>query len=145
VFLGKFSRTIDSKNRFSVPAAFRDELTGGAYMTQGFDRNLQVLPAGAFQEVYRRARGLNIADPLARMLLRLFLGNAVELALDDNTAFTVPQELKAYANLGDEAILIGQGDYFEIWAPEQWSQQEVQLNDAEQNASRFSALTVTTR
>lgn len=114
-------------------------------MTQGFDRNLQVLTAGAFQEVYRRATALNITDPLARLLLRLFLGTAVELAVQDGTTCKIPGELKAYANLGEDLLLIGQGDYFEIWAPELWSQQEAQLRDSDANASRFSALTITTR
>lgn len=114
-------------------------------MTQGFDRNLQVLTAGAFREVYRRATSLNIADPLARLLLRLFLGTAVELPVQDGTTCQIPGELKAYANLRQDLLLIGQGDYFEIWAPELWSQQEAQVRDSDANSSRFSALTITTR
>jgi MraZ protein len=145
LFLGKFSRTIDTQNRFKVPSPFRAELTGGAYMTQGFDRNLQVLTASAFQEVYRRATSLNIADPLARLLLRLFLGSAVELSADKRSTVMIPDELKDFASLRGELLLVGQGDYFEIWAPELWSQQEAQLRDADANSSRFSTLTVSTR
>lgn len=114
-------------------------------MIQGFDRNLQVLTASAFQEVYRRAAALNIADPLARTLVRLLLGTAVELTSSTDSTFGIPEELKAYAKLDDAAILVGQGDYFEIWAPEQWSQQQIELEDVERNASRFTALTVATR
>jgi MraZ protein len=145
LFLGKFARTIDNQNRLKLPSPFKDELAGGGYMTQGFDRNLQVLTASAFQEVYRRATSLNIADPLARLLLRLFLGTAIALDTEKKSTITIPDELRKFASIGQDLLLVGQGDYFEIWAPELWSEQEAQLQDAEANSSRFAALTVTTR
>ena len=145
MFFGKFSRTLDARGRFSVPSSFREPLSGGAYLTQGFDRNLQVLTIDAFQEIYRTVVSLNIANPLARLLLRLILGTAHELGMDAEGQMTVPEELKEFANLQKDIFLIGQGEYFEIWASDLWDQQETQLRDAEANSSRFSALTVTTR
>jgi MraZ protein len=145
LFLGKFSTTLDSKNRFSVPASFRTQLSGGAYMTQGFDRNLQVLTTSAFQEIYRSVMSLNIADPLARLLHRLILGTATELGVDKNNLLMIPENLMEFANLHEEIFLIGQGNYFEIWSPDQWSRQEAQLRDAETNSARFSLLTVATQ
>jgi MraZ protein len=145
LFLGKSSTTIDPKNRFSVPAAFRTQLSGGAFMTQGFDRNLQVLTASAFQEIYRRVTSLNIADPLARLLLRLILGTATEMGVDKSNHLMIPENLKEYANLQVNILLVGQGDYFEIWAPDLWARQETQLRDAGTNSARFSLLTVATR
>jgi MraZ protein len=128
-----------------VPNAFRAQLSGGVFMTQGFDRNLQVLTANAFQEIYRRVMSLNIADPLVRSLLRLVLGTATEMGVDKNNLLIIPEHLKEFANLHENAFLIGQGDYFEIWTPELWTRQETQLRDAEMNSSRFSLLTVATR
>ncbi len=145
LFLGKFSRTLDTKGRFSVPSAFGQYLSSGVYITQGFDRNLQVLTTRAFQKVYQRVMSLNIADPLARLLLRMILGTASELELDKNDHVAIPDNLRAFANLHKDILLIGQGDYFEIWAPDLWTQQEAQLRDAQTNSVRFSALTVTTR
>lgn len=144
MFLGKFSRTLDSQSRFSVPLAFRGSLARGAYVTQGFDRNLQVLTTDAFQQIYRTVVSLNIANPVARSLLRLILGTAHEAGVDANGDLIIPEELKQSASLNNDIFLIGQGEYFEIWSPDQWDQQEVQLRDAEANASRFAALTVTT-
>ncbi len=143
MFLGKFSRTLDDTSRFSVPPAFRGSLARGAYVTQGFDRNLQVLTTDAFQGIYRNVTSLNIASPVARSLLRLILGNAHESTVDANGDLTIPEELKDFADLDKDIFLVGQGEYFEIWSPSQWAQQEAQLRDAEANASRFSALTVT--
>jgi MraZ protein len=144
LFLGKFTTSLDPKNRFSVPTAFRAQLSSRMYITQGFDRNLQVLTADAFQEIYRRVASLNLADPLARLLLRLILGTAIELGVENNNLM-IPDNLKEFANLNDDILLIGQGDYFEIWAPDLWNKQEAQLRDAETNSARFSVLTVATR
>ena len=113
-------------------------------MTQGFDRNVQVLTAGAFRQLYRQAALLNTADPLARLMLRLFLGSAVELPANKST-MAIPDSLRAYAGLEGNVLLIGQGDYFEIWSPDQWREQESQLQDAATNASRFAALELGTR
>ena len=128
-----------------MPASFRGQLAGGAYVTQGFDRNLQVLTSDAFQQIYRTVVSLNIANPLARLLLRLILGTAQESGVDADGQLIIPEELKDFANLHNDIFLIGQGEYFEIWAPDLWGKQEAQLRDAETNASRFSALTVTTQ
>ncbi len=145
MLLGKFSRTMNKQNRFALPPQFGAELAGGAYITQGFDRNLQVLSAGAFKEICSRVMALNIADPLARMLLRLILGNAHEFRTDEHDSVEIPEELREFAHLSQEVLLVGQGDYFEIWSPEFWASQEAELRDAETNARRFAALTIAIR
>ena len=144
MFLGKFSRTLDSESRFSVPSGFREQLAGRAYLTQGFDRNLQVLTSGAFERVYHTVMNLNITNPLARLLLRLILGTALETSIDESGHISIPAELRHFADLQKDIFLIGQGEYFEIWSPDLWNQQEAQVRDAEANANRFSALSVTT-
>ncbi len=112
-------------------------------MTQGFDQNVQVLTTEAFQHLYEQATSLNVADPLARLLLRLLLGSAVHMP-QSKTNVAVPDHLKEYAGLRQDVLLIGQGNYFEIWAPELWSEQEAQMRDAGTNASRFAALSLGT-
>ena len=145
MFLGKHSSKLDKYNRLSTPSRFREELSSSIYITQGFDRNLLVLTRAAFQEIYRRVVSLNIADPLARVLLRLILGTAHEVRMDKSGYLTIPDELKEFANLRGNILLVGQGDYFEIWSTELWGHQEAQLKDADTNSSRFSGLIVATR
>ena len=145
MFLGKYPCALHGENRISVPSAIRDQLSGGAFVTQGFERNLLILTAGAFQEIYRRVTSLNMADPLARLLLRLILGSAQALSLESDGHIAIPEDLKNFAGLDEKALLIGQGDYLEVWSPELWNEQEVQLRNAEANTERFSMLTVSTR
>jgi MraZ protein len=140
LFLGQYRYSFDDKDRLMIPARFRDLLADGAFLTQGFDRNLVILTPGAFQEIYQLIMGLNIADPLARFLLRMILGNATQLEIDEAGRIVLPENLREFANLAGEAVLVGQGDYFEIWAPALWSQQETDLQDAEANTMRFVSL-----
>ena len=145
MFLGKYLLKFDKYKRLSIPSQFREELTGPIYITQGFDRNLLILTKVAFQEIYRRVGSLNMADPLARILLRMILGTAYELRIDKNGTLMVPDELREFANLQGDVLLVGQGDYFEIWSADLWNNQEAQLKDVDANSSRFSKMTVATR
>lgn len=144
MFLGKHPSRLDAKNRFSIPPRLREQVSANMYIIQGFDQNLLVLTVNAFQEISRKAMSLNIADPLARQLLRLILSTAHELKMDAKGHIGIPDELKEYAGLDEEILLIGQGNYLEIWSPEHWNEQEVQLRDANANASKFSTLMLVT-
>ena len=77
MFLGKHHCTFDTQSRLLLPSAVRGQLSGDLYITQGFDRNLLFLTTSAVEEIYERVKSLSIADPLARLLLRMILGNNV--------------------------------------------------------------------
>jgi len=145
LFLGKYFCGLDKEYRFLTPEGFRRYLSDDVYITQGFDQNLWVLSQEAFREVYKKLGYLNIADPLARLLFRLILGAATESGLTKQGYLKIPDGLRSYAKIMDEVLLIGQGDYFEIWSPELWDMQEAKLRKTESNAERFSAFEVTTR
>jgi MraZ protein len=145
LFLGHHPTQLKSSNRLSVPANWRKLLTGGIYLTQGFDQNLLILTAETFQEIYERISSLNITDPLARLLLRMFLGTASYLEIKESEMISVPQNLMDYANLKGKVVLIGQGEYLEVWSPSHWAEQEAQIQDVQANAIRFSAFNIATR
>lgn len=145
MFLGQYQHTLDEKNRLTVPARFRELLSEGAFVTQGFDRNLMVLTQAAFEQVYARLNAMNMADPSARLLRRLILGNAYQVEIDKAGRMLLPQPLREFAALDGEAVIVGQGDYFEVWSPQAWQEQQQKLADAEANAQRFAALNLSTR
>jgi len=145
LFLGKYFCGLDKENRFLTPDGFKKHLTTEVYITQGFDHNLWVLSESAFQEIYKKLGYLNITDPMARLLFRLILGAATEAGVSEKGYLKIPDDLQGYANIEDEILLIGQGDYFEIWSPELWDKQEVELRKTESNSARFSTFEITTR
>ena len=140
MFLGQFQHTLDEKGRLMIPAPFRQTLEGGAFITQGFDRCLMVMTEPYFQEVYERINAMNLADPTARMLRRLILSNAYAIELDKVGRILVPQNLRQFVNFDGEAIVAGQGEYFEVWTPIDWNKQLDVIQDTEANNQRFAAL-----
>jgi MraZ protein len=145
MFLGQYQHSFDDKNRLTVPSRFRELLAEGAFVAQGFDRNLMVLTTKAFEQVYERLNAMNMADPSARLLRRLILGSAYQLEVDKAGRILLPQNLREFAGLEGEAVLVGQGDYFEVWTPQSWHEQQVKIDDAEANAQRFATLNIATR
>jgi MraZ protein len=145
MFLGQYQHSLDDKNRLTVPSRFRELLAEGAFVAQGFDRNLMVLTTTAFEQVYERLNAMNMADPSARLLRRLILGSAYQLEVDKAGRILLPQNLREFAGLKEDAVLVGQGDYFEVWTPQSWHEQQVKIEDAEANAQRFATLNIATR
>jgi MraZ protein len=144
MFLGKYLTTIDNQNRLAPPPKYRDLFTKVAFLTQGFDKNLVLLTDEAFKGIMAHIKTLNIADPITRLLLRLFLGNTVEVQTNNSDQLFIPDHLRNFAGLTNDVLLIGQGDYFEVWSPESWEKQEQRIQDAEANANRFSVLNIAT-
>jgi MraZ protein len=115
-------------------------MLAGAYITRGFEQNLLIMSESVFQEIYKRVVSLNLADPRARLLLRLILGNAARLEMDETGQAVIPQDLKAVTGLEKDIILVGMGDYFEVWSPANWEQQSAALLDTAANSVRFAEL-----
>ena len=140
MFLGQFQHTLDEKGRLMIPARYRELLAAGAFITQGFDKCLMVMTDAYFAQVYDRINSMNLADPTARLLRRLILSNAYPVEVDKVGRILVPGNLRQVIALDGEAIVAGQGDYFEVWNPADWNMQMDQLQDIETNNQRFATL-----
>jgi MraZ protein len=145
MFLGRYHHTVDEKGRLTVPARYRDLLAAeGAYLTQGFDQNINVYPIPIFERISHRVNRLSMTDPSARLLRRLMFSNAELVVLDKAGRILVPQFLREELNLDSEAVIVGMGDYFEIWSPNQWVGQTAMMEESEPIAVRFMDLDLST-
>lgn len=144
MFLGHHLTPLKNSNRLFLPSNWKKLVSGGIYLTQGFDQNLLILTAETFQEMYEKISALNITDPLARLLMRMFLGTASFIEVKEGEPIPVPPSLMEYANLQSKAVLVGQGEYLEVWSPSHWAEQEAQIQDAQSNSARFSAFNIAT-
>ena len=144
MFLGQYQHSLDEKGRLTIPAAFRFDLGNGAYVTQGFDRNLMVMTKSYFELVYGRLSAMNITDQTARMVKRLVLSNAYQIEVDKAGRILLPPKLREFLGLESEAALVGQGEYFEIWTPADWALQMENIQNTEANSQRFAMLDLST-
>jgi MraZ protein len=145
MFLGQHEHTIDEKGRMTIPARYREVLEQGAYMTQGFEQNLMLLTAISFEQVAQRINEMSMTNPRARELKRLIFGRAERVEFDRAGRFLIPQYLRDIAKLQDGAIVVGLGDFIEIWNPDQWAKQEAVLDDPDFTNDRFEAFDLPVR
>lgn len=120
MFLGRHVHNLDAKGRLAIPARFRDELSGGVVLTRGIDRCLTLYPMAVWLPLAERVSALPISDPDARAFRRLVFADAVDLDLDGQGRILLPPELRAYAGIDREAVVIGVNTHLEIWSPERW-------------------------
>jgi len=142
MFSGQYSTSINSNNLVTPPEKFGAQIAKGGVITQGFDKNLMVLPIQTFQNLTERIMGMNLTDPITRDLLRMILGNASEVKLNEAGQFEIPEKLWNIIDLQSSTVMVGLGDFFEIWAASSWSQQEKVLIKNDANPSRYSSLSL---
>ena len=140
MFLGEYHHNLDIKDRLTVPAKYRESLGDELYFVHGFDLSLMAMPTHTFEKVLRRLQALNIADLDVRLLTRHILGSATQVEVDKSGRVLVPDFLRHKIGLGRELVLVGQGEYFEIFSPEEWAKQEAAQLDVEASNQRFKVL-----
>ena len=142
MFIGQYICPCDENNHLGIPADFNNLFAGRVVLTQGFDRNILVLPLEVFDNLSNLVTALNIANPLARSLKRMLIGNASYSEIDQLGTIQLPPSLKEFAGLTSDAVWVGQGKYFEVWSQALWQRQELDLENAEANSQRFSDMDI---
>jgi MraZ protein len=137
IYFGQNVLPVKDNDRITLPSNVNSALHDHAYLTQGFDRNLLLMSVESFEKYYSHIKNTSLTDPIARLLNRLFLANAVELDIDKNGQIHLPAGLKDYAGISEKIVVVGQGDYFEVWDPASWEEQKKDLNDYQANTDRF--------
>ncbi|UCH60187.1 MAG: division/cell wall cluster transcriptional repressor MraZ [Anaerolineales bacterium] len=144
MFLGQYQHNLDNKGRLTIPSRYRDLLEQGAYVTRGFDSNLMVWTVTAFETISKSVNRMSITDPNSRLLRRLIYASGEKVDVDRVGRILIPQFLRQSAGLDGEVVIVGVGDYFEIWSPPTWSQQLADLQDGDANIRRFEAFDLAT-
>ncbi len=142
MFLGYHPTRLKKTNQLPLPANWRSLIAEGAYLTQGFDQNILIMTPGKFEEIVSSIRALNLADPLARLLTRTFFSAACYVERSDADAISLPGNLIDYADLDANVVIVGQGEYVEVWSSGLWQEQETEIHNAKANTERFAAFNI---
>ncbi|MEM6513730.1 MAG: division/cell wall cluster transcriptional repressor MraZ [Pseudomonadota bacterium] len=126
MFRGATKVTLDAKGRMAVPTRYRDRLAarcdGQIVVTVDKDYCLLIYPLPDWEELERKLVRLPSMNPVARRLQRIMVGYATEVELDASGRILVSRELRDFAGLSKQATLIGQGNKFELWDEERWTE-----------------------
>jgi MraZ protein len=126
VFRGANQVTLDAKGRMVLPTRYRDGLfersAGKLVVTIDRDHCLLLYPLPDWEEIERKLMRLPALNPQSRRLQRLMVGHATDLQLDGHGRILLPAELRVFAGLERDGVLLGQGNRFELWDELRWTQ-----------------------
>jgi MraZ protein len=130
MFRGANKITLDAKGRLAMPTRYRarlEERCGNrVVVTVDRDYCLLIYPLPEWEEIERRLARLPTLNRQARRLQRLMIGHATELELDGHGRILLSKELREFAALDRQVMLIGQGNKFELWDEARWNERRDQ-------------------
>ncbi|MGO1049865.1 division/cell wall cluster transcriptional repressor MraZ [Crossiella sp. CA198] len=130
MFLGTHSPKLDDKGRLTLPAKFRDALAGGLMLTKGQDHCLFVFPRAEFEQMARKVAEAPFTNEAVRAYQRYLFAGTDEQRPDSQGRISITPELRRYASLTKECVVIGAINRLEIWDATAW---ERYLEENEEN------------
>lgn len=131
MFRGINHITIDPKGRLAIPMRYRNVL--GAQekvpLVVTIDTEeacLLLYTATQWQLVEDSLQKLPSFNPAVRRIQRLLIGHASDVEMDTNGRVLLSPELRNYAQLEKEVVMIGQGKKFEVWNQDRWESKREQ-------------------
>jgi len=110
----------------ALPTRYRERLSsrcdGQIIVTVDKDRCLLIYPLPDWEDLERKLVRLPSMNKTARRIVRIMVGYATEVDMDTNGRILVSRELREFASLDKQAMLIGQGNKFELWDEDIWNQ-----------------------
>jgi MraZ protein len=131
VFRGFSTVSIDSKGRLAIPSRFRERLAvvSGGRLVQTLnplDRALWLYPLTEWELIETKLAALSDFDRQSRRAKQMMRGYATDCEPDAQGRILIPTELREYAMLGRQAVVLGQGNKFEVWDQSAWETQRDQ-------------------
>jgi MraZ protein len=129
VFLGTYTPKLDDKGRLTLPAKFRDELRGGLMITKGQDHCLYVFTREAFAEMAHKVSSTPLTSEAARAFQRNLFSSSDDQNPDGQGRIAINAELRRYAGLTKDCVVIGAFTRAEIWDAQAWADYQEQHED----------------
>ena len=117
----RYTPKLDDKGRLFLPAKFRDEMKEGLVITRGQERALDIRTKDDFAVFTEKFRNASQTDARLRAYGRMLFALASEQVPDKQGRVTITPELRQYAGLDRDAVVIGVYDRIEIWEPRSWT------------------------
>lgn len=126
MFYGEYKHSIDRKGRLILPSRFREVCKECGlekfFITRGLDHCLFMFSEEEWRSLEQRFKNLPFTKQQSRSFNRLFFSGAVEVAPDKQGRFIIPQNLKVYAQIKRDTVVIGVSNRIEIWDVATWDE-----------------------
>ena len=141
LFIGEYEHSVDSKGRLIMPAKLREEIGEKFVVTKGLDGCLFVFSLKEWDLFQEKLRALPVSNKNARDFSRFFLAGAIECEIDKQGRFLISGNLREFASLDKDVVIIGVTTRLEIWNKEKWKNYSSDENiSAEEIAENMSML-----
>lgn len=127
IYSGRFNRTLDDKNRITIPSDWRSEaFEGAAFLAvpqTDDDGNsfLAVFPPDKVAEIRAKSLQIPISDIESRQAMASFFDDTNTFKFDKQGRFQITAEHCEHAGITEKALIIGSVDNFFIYNPEVWA------------------------
>jgi len=120
LLIGEYEHSMDGKGRLIMPAKLREDLGEKFIITKGLDGCLFAFSIEEWTNFEQKLRILPISNKDARAFSRFFFAGAIECEIDKQGRFLISSNLREFANLVKEVVIIGMDSRIEIWSKEKW-------------------------
>ena len=121
-FVGRFEHNVDPKGRVILPARFRDSFTRGGFLTANREGCVALWTPGEFERQMSEMLEDSRADRDGRNRARIWASNSSDVEIDKQGRMAVPANLREFAQLAGEVLIIGAIDRIELWNPTLWEE-----------------------
>ena len=124
---GNNNISLDAKGRVSIPTKHRADVLslseGRLVVTVSpNDRCLLLYTLPVWEAVEQKLISLPSLNQQTRKLKHMLIGNADDCDMDSQGRILIPAPLREHAMIKKKAVLVGQGDKFEIWDEGLWNE-----------------------
>lgn len=130
MFLGTHTPKLDEKGRLILPAKFREELAEGLVITRAQDRCLAIYPMATFVEMTKSISQAPTSVKQVRDFQRMLAAGASDETPDKQGRITIPQQLRGYAGLQTNVVVVGAINRVEVWDVGAWEQYSAEQEPA---------------
>jgi len=139
MLIGEYEHSLDSKNRIIMPSKFRDDIGEKFIVTKGLDGCLFAYSISEWKNFEEKLRSLPLSNKDARAFSRFFFAGATDCILDKQGRFLIPSNLRDFAELEKDLIIVGMNSRIEIWAKSKWKSVDEQIS-ADEIAEKMEML-----
>ena len=127
---GEYRHTLDPKNRIFTPAKLRDELGSTFCVAKSLrDKCLKVFSLAGWEAYLAPLREQN--RKLQDQGFRILNSTSAQVTPDAQGRILLTQELVDYAEIEKNAVVVGCGDYAEIWSEENYEKMKSETDMAD--------------
>ncbi|PWU10491.1 MAG: hypothetical protein C5B47_02095 [Verrucomicrobia bacterium] len=130
VYSGTFERSMDAKNRLTIPAKWLSSSGENEFQSIPNPKNefLILMPPEEFAGIEKRIEAINRTPMEKRKAIRQFYGLAQSICADKQGRVLLPEDQCRKVSLSTDVVLVGSKSRFEIWDRARWQQtQEADL------------------